>query len=331
MQNLVQLELIADSRWWWCKSPDAFERFEYDRYGQGYEYLSRVPKTCDQWFFNWVKNVPWNKLEITQKYQFRSIYRVDLYKIGLVKTRVTFGSKAVTFDASCPTKQILDGLQQELNDPSPYMDDVRPRRRFQGCSSTFSVDDIKDLQAFVAKLKQPMDAVSMYLNGELPQTARQQLADFDDSNSDCAAMEVSLTEFLNSIIQGKKSIYEIQRFECVTLRPGTKQMLGKPPEGEAVVRLNRLLLEDAYPLEILRNQKGVFTQKIGDLKSEKYNQFVTLYLPKIKKQVKKGCRTEHLPPDKIYDIVRSFLESDKYKAFRRDLTLRGGIYGVETP
>jgi hypothetical protein len=42
----------------------------------------------------------------------------------------------------------------------------------------------------------------MYLNGELPQTARQQLADFDDSNSDCAAMEVSLTEFLNSIIQG---------------------------------------------------------------------------------------------------------------------------------
>jgi hypothetical protein len=208
MQNLVQLELIADSRWWWCKSLDAFECFEFDRYGQGYEYLSRVPKTCDEGFFNSVKNTPWDQLVDTQKYLFRSTYSGELYRIGLVKSKVTVGSKAVTFDACCPTKQILDGLQQELNDPSPYMDGHRPEMTFQ-------------------------------------------------------------------------------------------------------------------------IQKGALTQKIGDLKwTQKYGRYVTLSLPKV---IKSGNPAEHPSPDKIYSVVKSFLESDNYKDLRKELALERGASEAETP
>ena len=122
-------------------------------------------------------------------------------------------------------------------------------------SQAFSDGDIKSPQSFVAKLKkQPTDALSTYLNGRLTQIARQQSADLDDSNSDYAAMEVSLIKSLNSIIRGP-SIYDTQRFKGVILRSETLEILDKNPQEEDLVRLNRLLLEDAYSPEILRKHK----------------------------------------------------------------------------
>jgi len=125
---------------------------------------------------------------------------------------------------------------------------VKPEHEKKG-SSTFSVGDIKKLQAFVTKLKQPANAISKYLNGKLPQSTRQQLADFGNSNSNDATVGVSLIDLLNIIIQGP-SIYDTNRFKDVALRPGTRRMLDGNPQGDALVRLNRLLLEDAYPLEL---------------------------------------------------------------------------------
>ena len=136
-------------------------------------------------------------------------------------------------------------------------------------SQAFSDGDIKSPQRFVAKLKKlPTDALSTYLNGRLTQIPRQQSAALDDSNSDYAAMEVSLIKSLNSIIHGP-SIYDTQRFEGVILRSETLETLDRNPQEEDLVRLNRLLLEDAYPTEILRTHKPLLrfkrtTRQIAD-------------------------------------------------------------------
>jgi len=125
-------------------------------------------------------------------------------------------------------------------------------------------DDNKKLKAFVAKLKQPTDAISTYLNSKLTQTTRKQLANFNASKSRSrVAMQESLKEFLKSIIHGP-SIYDTQRFNNVALRTETRRMIrrtrprkGKKPKlkGEDLVHFNCLLLEDAYP-SILRSGSG---------------------------------------------------------------------------
>ena len=49
-------------------------------------------------------------------------------------------------------------------------------------------------------------------------------------------------------------IYEQQRFDGIDLRPATQTLMSQSPEGSALERLNRLLIEDAYPLEVSRNR-----------------------------------------------------------------------------
>jgi hypothetical protein len=66
-----------------------------------------------------------------------------------------------------------------------------------------------------------------------------------------------LAHELNRII-GEASIYEVQRFTEVRLSPETLRLLVQALPGN---RLNRLLLEDAYPEEIVRSFKGVGTDR----------------------------------------------------------------------
>ena len=57
-----------------------------------------------------------------------------------------------------------------------------------------------------------------------------------------------LAEDLNGLITGAM-VYEAERFDGVSLRPETSQLLSQNPRGqEAIQVLNRLLLEDAFPL-----------------------------------------------------------------------------------
>ena len=65
----------------------------------------------------------------------------------------------------------------------------------------------------------------------------------------------SLIEFLNNIINGSL-IYDIKRFNEAKLRSKTEHLLKDNPKGEALVYLNRILLEDAYPLEIIKTPES---------------------------------------------------------------------------
>jgi hopanoid biosynthesis associated RND transporter like protein HpnN len=117
---------------------------------------------------------------------------------------------------------------------------------------TFSTNDIIDLPSFAAKLKQPSDTVSADLRERLADATRQALTNYRGSGADPVPLLAALTNDLNRIVRGQ-TIFDTQRFSGVNLRPETRQLLARNPDGEDRVRLNRLLIEDAYPLEIARS------------------------------------------------------------------------------
>jgi orotate phosphoribosyltransferase len=126
-------------------------------------------------------------------------------------------------------------------------------RRANRDPSIFSLDDLVNLALLASKLKQPADAVSSFLKDQLSPATLTALANYQISGADEVPLQEALVEDLNMIIHGP-SIYDARRFAGVTLRPKTKQLLAREPKGDALSRLNRLLLEDAYPLELSRNR-----------------------------------------------------------------------------
>jgi 4-hydroxybenzoate polyprenyltransferase len=124
-----------------------------------------------------------------------------------------------------------------------------------GASSALSVGDLVDLPLVASKLRQPADAVAIYLRGRLSAKTLNALANYQGLGADPAPLETALVEDLNRILSGR-SIHDAQRFADVALRPETQLLLARNPQGNALLRLNRLLLEDAYPLEISRNHRS---------------------------------------------------------------------------
>jgi hypothetical protein len=131
-------------------------------------------------------------------------------------------------------------------------------------SQKFLADDLVKLPSLASKLKAATNPVAIYLKGRLSDGTKEALAKYKDSDSDPVPLRKALVDDLNKIIRGP-SVYDRQRFEGVRLRSETKQLLKEDPQGEALVRLNRLLLEDAYPLDIA----AILTRKGKEPKEEK--------------------------------------------------------------
>ena len=74
------------------------------------------------------------------------------------------------------------------------------------------------------------------------------------AQSDCP-LRVALAEELTRVIKGR-SLYETQRFAGVSLSAETRGLLAQGVQAADPVRLNRCLLEDAFPSELLQNRVG---------------------------------------------------------------------------
>ena len=117
----------------------------------------------------------------------------------------------------------------------------------------FSEQDIKDLSSLAGKLKRAKDGVSQYLIGRFDTDTRKALSEYSGSSSDTKWLQSPLALELKKVVD-RPLIYEPQRFAAVKLSPDTQALLKKNPNGEALIRLNRMLLEDAYPLEIVKRR-----------------------------------------------------------------------------
>ncbi|BAY09887.1 hypothetical protein [Calothrix sp. NIES-2098] len=116
-----------------------------------------------------------------------------------------------------------------------------------------SIENILDLPSFTAKLKQTSpDPVSGYLFAQLRDVTRQELAKYPGADSEAQKLHTLLIQDLNQIVQGD-SIYEEPRFTGVALSPSTVGLIALQQQLNAANhRLNRLLLNDVYRLEIGR-------------------------------------------------------------------------------
>lgn len=127
--------------------------------------------------------------------------------------------------------------------------------------------DFKNVPDLVQKLKQHADPVSAFLYTNLSQPTVQALD--QNAGGDLAGLENGLSADLTRIVNGP-SIYDQQRFSGVKLQQTTTQLLAQNPQGEGIVQLNRCLLQDAYPDEILKDLEpywiflaGLFTVGLG--------------------------------------------------------------------
>lgn len=126
-------------------------------------------------------------------------------------------------------------------------------------SPMFSVDDIANLPSLATNLYQKAEGVSAFLSGRLKEPDRQALGAYVNSKTNPDDLKSNLVQYLNRIVAGQ-CIYETNRFQKVELGPDTKILLAQSqsPQGEALACLNRLLLEDAYPLGLSGNEKALF-------------------------------------------------------------------------
>lgn len=114
---------------------------------------------------------------------------------------------------------------------------------------TFSAADIKDLGRLAWQLNLPRGPLSAWIKTALSASARGILSNYRETGKEPGTTETALVEDLNKIISAGP-IFDAKRFAGVNLRPRTRDLLAQNPQGDDLIRLNRLLLEDAYSREI---------------------------------------------------------------------------------
>jgi hypothetical protein len=122
----------------------------------------------------------------------------------------------------------------------------------------FSIGDIKDLNAFIKRLNKHVDPVSKFLWENFPRALRKTLT-AHRRGADNNRVQTSLVEGLNRILCGD-CIYDKDRFTEVPLAEDTRRIAMGGAKGDDLIRLNRMHLEAAFPLEISRNAQ---IQRLG--------------------------------------------------------------------
>lgn len=141
-------------------------------------------------------------------------------------------------------------------------------------SSLFRVDGFLYASTLCGKLKNSDDPPSRYLLSQLGSSTRQLLEHYPppnlpdselaknwvaDASGVCSppnkpgpALLKALVDDLNRLLQGPL-LYDTERFSGVQLSDKAKSLIEQNPLGESLVRLNRMLIDAAYPLATGRN------------------------------------------------------------------------------
>jgi len=129
------------------------------------------------------------------------------------------------------------------------------RMEQKSISSLFNTGDLKDPERFTVKLRNASDPLSKYIREQFSPGTQQMLDAYNDSHPPSNSLKNALIDELNNLLKGE-SLYKKEYFAQVDLTKETKKLLAKNPEGKKVIRLNRLLLEDAFPGEIAKSKKS---------------------------------------------------------------------------
>jgi fucose permease len=119
-------------------------------------------------------------------------------------------------------------------------------------SASISAGEVVDAQSLAGKLGQPARPLDAWLSSQLSPDAQKALSNWQSQAADPKSQLKALLKGMNKVIGGP-SIFEEQRFRGISLRDATKELIGQNPQDSSAERLNRLLIEDAYPAEVSGN------------------------------------------------------------------------------
>jgi thioredoxin-like negative regulator of GroEL len=134
-------------------------------------------------------------------------------------------------------------------------DQVEKRRRTY--TSWFHDKDFIALPALAARLRpgQQQDPLSKYLYDNCSAETRQLLS----GNGDQVRLGRALARDLNVLLE--RPLYTPGRFKEVELSEYVADFIKQDPQSHTRIRLNRLLLEEAYPKEIAKSIGGVYPDR----------------------------------------------------------------------
>jgi len=139
--------------------------------------------------------------------------------------------------------------------------------QIENSATSLSVGAITDPAAFVSQLTNGTDAVSSFLRGRLEDLVKADLATYTATNANAKALLSAVVKDINEVIHGP-SIFDIARFRDAALRPETEQFLQQDVHGLQLARLNMLLIEDAYPVELAKSSATGWVVKDGVMASK---------------------------------------------------------------
>lgn len=113
-------------------------------------------------------------------------------------------------------------------------------------SSLICVDDLIDSANLTSKLRDEQDPLSTYLRGKFTPATRQLLDQYAAPGQPEQKLLNALVDEINQLLKGAL-LYEPTAFSQIQVSEETKKLLAQKPQGKKLVRLNRRLLEDAYP------------------------------------------------------------------------------------
>jgi hypothetical protein len=115
-------------------------------------------------------------------------------------------------------------------------------------SPAISTADLANADALIARLTNRTDAVSQFLWTQLTEPGRTAL-----TRKGTETISI-LQDELNRILRSSP-IYDSARFAAVKLSDETRALLAQNVQGRDLARLNRMVLEDAYPTELSRRSQ----------------------------------------------------------------------------
>src|ERR1700722_3875148 len=156
------------------------------------------------------------------------------------------------------------GRRQLERASTTYLLEKRLQQLFRTQSFQFSIHDIKDAKSLVGEFKvacaesasanDKSSDLTRYLIKILSPETKASLNDYIMDGAPDSLCLKRLVSDLNKII-ASECIYTDDRFLRITLSRNTRRLLDKRPQGENRMRLNRMLLADAYPYELTKQGK----------------------------------------------------------------------------
>jgi hypothetical protein len=132
---------------------------------------------------------------------------------------------------------------------------------------TFDRRDVVDIAGLAKRLAAKNDPVASYLSEKLDEPARTAVAAALAGSTESRQTAAPVVRCFNALLKEGSALYDEARFKGVTLRPQTRALLAKKPQGVELARLNRLLLEDAFDRELTKSPDTGWVVKDGALAS----------------------------------------------------------------